>query len=244
MLAAKDPLSAIFFDIDDTLYSTSEFARVARRNSVAAMIKAGLRMDLEECFQELIEIIEELGTNYEHHYDKLLVRIPKENYAGVNPAIIVAAGVVAYHETKFKNLKPYPDAVEILDILSRTDIIVGIITAGLEIKQAEKLIRLKLVDYLNSKAIFITDQLGIGKQNIKIYQHACQSLNLPPGSCMYVGDNPISDVDLPNQLGMITVLNRRSGKYLNVNGKTQPKHIIHNMQELLEILRRDYRLEV
>lgn len=240
MPVIKAPLGAIFFDIDDTLFSTSGFAEIARRNSVAAMIKAGLRMDLEECFQELTEIIEELGTNYEHHYNKLLVRIPKKNYVGVNPAIIVAAGVVAYHETKFKNLKPYPDVVEMFKALSRTDITLGIITAGLEIKQAEKLIRLKLVDYLNPEAIFITDQLGIGKQNIKIYQHACQSLNLPPTSCMYVGDNPIYDVDRPNELGMITVLNRRSGKYLDTNGNTLPKYIIHNMQELLAILRKDY----
>jgi putative hydrolase of the HAD superfamily len=244
MSIPKNPLKAIFFDIDDTLFSTSKFAYTARRNSVAAMIKAGLRMELEECFQELTEIIEELGTNYEHHYDKLLGRIPKENYAGVNPAVIIAAGVVAYHKTKIKGLKPYPDAVEALSILSHTDITMGIITAGLQIKQAEKLIRLKLLDYLNPMAIFITDQLGIGKQNIKLYQYACKSLKLPAENCMYVGDNPIYDVDVPNRLGMISVLNRRSGKYLDVNGKTQPKYIIHNMWELLEILRQDYRLEV
>jgi putative hydrolase of the HAD superfamily len=244
MSAAPESLRAIFFDIDDTLYSTSEFARVARRNSVQAMIKAGLKMEVEECFQELTEIIEELGTNYEHHYDKLLVRIPREKYEGINPAVIIAAGVVAYHETKFKSLKPYPDVVEVFNLLSRTNTILGIITAGLEIKQAEKLIRLNLLDYLNPEAIFITDQLGIGKQNIKLYQHACQSLKLSPGSCMYVGDNPIYDIDLPNRLGMITVLNRRSGKYMEVNGNTQPRHIIHNMWELLEILRRDYQLGV
>ncbi len=244
MTVPPNVLKAIFFDIDDTLFSTSVFAEAARRNSVAAMIRAGLRMEAKECFQELSEIIEELGTNYEHHYDKLLGRIPKENYAGVNPAVIVAAGVVAYHETKFKDLKPYPDVVTAFNILSHTGITLGIITAGLQIKQAEKLIRLKLLDYLNPMAIFITDQLGIGKQNIKLYQYACKSLNLSPENCMYVGDNPIYDVDVPNRLGMISVLNRRSGKYLDVDGKTQPQYTIHDMWGLLEILRQDYRLEI
>ncbi len=237
-------LKAIFFDIDDTLFSTSVFAEAARRNSVAAMIKAGLRMELEECFLELTEIIEELGTNYEHHYDKLLGRIPKEYYAGVNPAMIVAAGMVAYHDTKFKKLKPYPDVVEAFSILFQTEVTLGIITAGVQIKQAEKLIRLNILEYLNPMSIFITDQLGIGKQNIKLYQYACKSLDLPPESCMYVGDNPIYDVDVPNRLGMISVLNRRSGKYMDADGKTDPKYTIHDMWELLEILRRDYQLEV
>jgi putative hydrolase of the HAD superfamily len=240
----KNSLKAIFFDIDDTLYSTSEFAKTARLNSVKAMIAAGLNMKTEDCFQELTEIIEELGANYEHHYDKLLVRIPKQRYEGANPAVIVAAGVVAYHETKFKNLKPYPDVLEAFSLLSHKKILLGIITAGLEIKQAEKLIRLNILDYINPKAIFITGQLAIGKQNIKLYQHVCQYLNLSPGNCMYVGDNPLYDVDLPNKLGMITVLNRRSGKYMGVNGKTQPRHIIHNMWELLEILRQKYGLSV
>ena len=36
------PLDAIFFDIDDTLFSTTVFADKARRNAIDAMIRAGL----------------------------------------------------------------------------------------------------------------------------------------------------------------------------------------------------------
>ncbi len=238
----KGTLKAIFFDVDDTLYSTSGFAQAARRKSVEAMIRAGLKMQVDECVQELNEVMEELGSNYDRHYDKLLVRISKEKYADVNPAIIIAAGVVAYHHTKFKMLKPYPDVIDVFNILICSPLVLGIITAGLEIKQAEKLIRLKLLDYINPKAIFISDQLAIGKQNTKIYQYACDSMNVAPEHCMYVGDNPVYDIDVPDKLGMITVLNRRSGKYLNVYGKAKPRYIIHNMWDLLEILRRDYAL--
>lgn len=233
-------LKAIFFDIDDTLYSTSEFAKVARLNSVHAMIKAGLKIQTAECFRELKEIIKEFGSNFGNHYDKLLLRVPPETYAGVNPALIIAAGVVAYHETKFKELRPYEDVVEVFQLLSKTDVIVGIITAGLEIKQAEKIIRLKLLDYINPQAIFITGQLGLGKTNRKLYQNACDSLGLSPNVCIYVGDNPVDDIDPPNEVGMITVHNRRSGKYLDVSGKTKPDYLIHDMWELWEILRRDF----
>ncbi len=238
------PLRAIFFDIDDTLYSTSEFAKVARLNSVHAMIKAGLRMRTADCFRELKAIIEEFGSNFGNHYDKLLLRVPPETYSGVNPAIIVAAGAVAYHETKFKQLKPYEDVVEVFQHLAQTDLIVGIITAGLEMKQAEKIIRLNLLEYINPQAIFITGQLGIGKSNSKLYQNACESLDLPPGACMYIGDNPLNDVDPPNEIGMITVLNRRGGKYFEIQGKSKPDYLIHDMWDLLEILRRDFHLAV
>jgi putative hydrolase of the HAD superfamily len=237
-------LKAIFFDIDDTLYSTSEFAKTARLNSVHAMIDAGLQMKVADCFRELKRIIQEFGPNFDHHYDKLLLSIPQEWYEGRNPAIIVAAAVVAYHETKVSQLKPYEDVIEVLQTLKETGVTLGVITDGLEIKQAEKLIRLKIQDYINPQSIFITGQIGIQKTDIKLYQRACESLKLPPTSCMHVGDNPINDIDPPNKIGMITVLNRRSGKYLGVTGETNPTHVTHDMWELLEILRRDYNVIV
>ena len=41
------PLDAIFFDIDDTLFSTSVFADKARRAAVDAMVNTGLRTTRE-----------------------------------------------------------------------------------------------------------------------------------------------------------------------------------------------------
>jgi putative hydrolase of the HAD superfamily len=240
----KKDLKAIFFDIDDTIYSTSEFAKMARLNSVYAMIEAGLQMSVTECFDELKEVIEEFGSNFGNHYDRLLLRLPKEKYEKVNPAVIVAAGVVAYHETKYVHLKPYEDVLEVLRLLSKTDLVLGIITAGLMNKQAEKLVRLKILKYLTPSAIFITDQIGIGKPNVKLYKKACLSLKFKPEECMYVGDNPVTDIDPPSKLGMITALNRRGGKYIDVQGKAEPDYVIHDMWDLLAVLKRDFRVKV
>jgi putative hydrolase of the HAD superfamily len=189
---------------------------------------------------ELREIVSEFSSNYDRHFDKLLLRVPKRCYKGLNPAIIVAAGVVAYHETKFRELSPYEDAVVALRKLARTSLILGIITAGLEIKQAEKLVRLGLLGYLNPNAIFISDQIGISKPNVKLYQRACSDLNLKPIECMYIGDNPVNDIDPPNQIGMITVRNRRSGKYLGREGLTTADYEIYDFYDLLKILERDF----
>ncbi len=238
----KNDLSAVFFDIDDTLYSTSNFARTARLNSIHAMIRAGLRMKAHRVYEELMEVIKEFGANYKDHYYKLLLRIPKEYYEGVNPAILIATAVCAYHETKVKYLRPYPDVVEVLEHLSNTKLILGIITSGLEIKQAEKLVRLDVLSFLNPNSIFITDQIGIGKQNVKLYLTACESLNLYPSKCMYVGDNPKNDIEPPNKIDMVTVLSKRGGKYSNVVGSTDPNYVIRDMWELWDILSEDFNI--
>ena len=55
----KKKLSAIYFDIDDTLYSTTSFSEKARLNAVINMIKAGLKISEEECLKSLNEVISE-----------------------------------------------------------------------------------------------------------------------------------------------------------------------------------------
>ena len=61
---------------------------------------------------------------------------------------------------------------------------------------------------------------------------------------MYVGDNPLTDIDPPNKIGMITVRNKRSGKYLSVKGKTKARHQINNFGDLLTILKKHYGIKV
>ncbi len=237
-------LKAIFFDIDDTLYSTSEFAQRARSNSADAMIAAGLRIDRETLLAELDEVIAEFSSNYGNHFDKLLVRLPSEATSGLNPAIIVASAVVAYHETKSRELAPYPDVVDLLADLAKTGVIVGIITAGPAIKQAEKIVRLKIGQYLTPDAIFISDQMAISKPNPKLYQRSCRLAGVKPQEAMYVGDNPPNDIDPPKSIGMIAVLNRRSGKYSKLAPKTPPDYEISNFEDLRKILKSVFDLPV
>ena len=59
--------------------------------------------------------------------------------------------MVAYHETKWRELKVYDDVYEVLRWLSGTDLCRGIISLGLTVKQAEKVIRLKIYEFLTPK---------------------------------------------------------------------------------------------
>lgn len=236
----KQPVKALFLDVDDTVYSTTEFAELARRNAVQAMIRAGLRVDENECLHELDEVIREFSSNYTNHFDKLLLRLPPESREGVLNEVIVAAGIVAYHRTKFQFMAPYEDALEVLRILKGKGMLLGIITAGVAIKQAEKIYRLGLHEIVAAQHIHITDILGIAKSNPKIFLRACRTAGIQPSEALYVGDNPTVDVDVPHSVGMKTILSRRSGKYLNVTGKAEPDHIVHNFWDVLDVIEKHY----
>ena len=241
-------LSAILFDIDDTLCATTEFARRARRNAVEAMIGAGLDVPAERLLTELEEVIAEFSSNYEHHFDKLLLRLDPERRSRSSRALIVAAGVAAYHDTKFRELRPFPGVPELLSDLKRKGVRLGVITHGLAVKQAEKLVRLKLVDYMDPAAIFISDEIGINKPNPKLYKTALSALGLEAREAMYVGDNIESDVIPPKSLGMITVWARLAGGRHAMrelpSAEAAPDHVIESFDGLRVLLRESYAIAV
>jgi putative hydrolase of the HAD superfamily len=233
-------LSAILFDVDDTLYSTTQFAALARQRAVEAMVRQGLRLPVSEVRRELNEVISEFTSNYGMHFDKLLLRLPPASYAGVNRALIIAAGITAYHATKAE-LQAFPDVLPFLRrVHDQGDIVLGVITHGLEIKQAEKLLLLKVIPYLNPAAIFISDQVGISKPNPKLYQRACAALGLNPAEVMYVGDNPLHDVDPVNAVGMISVRLLRDNRFEGVGSQSRPRYEIRAFDELVPVLEKDF----
>ncbi len=237
------PLRAVLFDIDDTLYSTTAFAKTARRNAVLAMIGAGLEAEPEAALKELDEVIAEFSSNYDHHFDKLLMRFEGQ-LGGRNPALVVAAGVVAYHNTKFEALEPFPDVIPLLADLRRCGVVTGIVTHGWTAKQAEKIVRLGLLPHLDPGAVFISDQIGISKPNPKLYGAALRALGLSPAEVMYVGDSPAHDVAPPQALGIIAVLCRRASRYRLEGTGIVPNHVVGDFGELRAILAREYRLDV
>ncbi len=235
-------LQAVLFDIDDTLFSTTQFAKMARGNAVRAMIEYGLQATEAQALAELQEVIFEFSSNYGQHFDKLLMRLSGGNLHPARQSMIVSAGVVAYHDTKFQGLELFSDVKPLLVGLKSCGIRIGVITHGWTAKQTEKLIRLGLVPVLfTPDSVFISDSVGINKPNPKLYLTALAGLGLEnPSQVMYVGDNPKNDIAPPMGLGMKTVWSRRASR----TKKTEIKatHEVADFIELAEILRSEYQI--
>jgi len=233
------PLKAVLFDIDDTLFPSSAFAAKARLSAVEAMVAAGLEIDVADALRELDEVVAEFSSNYGSHFDQLVVRLGDNLRPGVHRALIVAAGVRAYHATK-AHLKPFADAAHCLAALKHTDLIRGILTNGLTIKQAEKLVRLNFHEAFSPGALFISEDLGVAKPHKRIFRIACRTLDVPPAETIYVGDNPVKDIDAAHEAGLLTCLRRGSGKHSMAVGAHAPDFEVAGLDELCEILKTEF----
>lgn len=191
-------IEVVFFDLDDTIADTSVLAERARRNAIENMIKHGLPVDFETAYNELLELIDEYGSNFPHHFDYLLRRLD----IPYNPKW-VAAGVIGYHNTKFTQLKDVKNARKALIRLSKAGYRLGIITDGDPIKQWEKILRLELDEFFEE--VIISDFEGVKKPHPKIFQKALKSFGVSAGRAVMVGDRLYSDIYGAKQVGMHTV---------------------------------------
>ncbi|MBD3388103.1 MAG: TIGR02253 family HAD-type hydrolase [Candidatus Altiarchaeales archaeon] len=224
-------LKAVLFDLDGTLYDTRRQVDSARRNAVKAMMAAGLDVDEEEALTALSDVVLKRGPNFQHHYDEMLEVLGFET----DPKII-AAGIVAYHETKTAYLVPYPDTVSTLLELRDLEYKLAVVTDGVPVKQWEKLIRLGLKDFFHT--VIVSSSGRERKPSKKPFQRAAASLGVREEECMMVGDNLERDVRGGNNAGMKTVQ-----LLTNVKSASKPEsedmlpdYIITELKELIPLL--------
>lgn len=219
-------IKAVLFDIDNTLYPSREFAELARKNAVSAMIRAGLDAGEREIKKELEMVIREKGSNYPHHFDDVL-----RNFKVKNKEKYVAAAIAAYHDTKITIL-PYPEVPKVLLALRDKRTRLYIASEGLKIKQWDKLLRLQIAQYFDD--VFVIDRKKGGK-NADFYKKVAKRINLPPGECLMVGDKEDRDI-LPAKKAGFRTFRFFRGPYAAKRAKTAADFSGRNLKALLKIV--------
>ncbi len=189
-------IRAVFFDIDDTLFPSTRFAELARRNAINAMVEAGLDADPELVYKKLLAIIKKYGSNYERHFDALL----KELHVGKSPKL-TAAGVAAYHNTK-STILPFPEVPRTLLNLRDRGYELYVASEGNSVKQWDKLIRLGLHNVFHD--VFVSEDIGESKSK-RFFEKILARLHLDPRSTVMVGDKIEKDVIPAKSAGMFAV---------------------------------------
>lgn len=216
---AAQPVKAVIFDLDDTLYPEKEYVKSGYRK-VASVIP-----QVENAEQKLWAAFLEGKPAIDHVLAQEGLLTPE----------IKQLCLKAYREQQ-PDIQLYAGAAELLSRLREAGIKIGIITDGRPEGQRAKVAALGLAEMVDS--ILITDELG-GTQfrkpndlSFRVMQHR---LGVHFASMVYVGDNAAKDFHAPRQLGMRWIFFRNNDGLYTKGAMSEPVEV-SSVEELKLVL--------
>ena len=189
----------VFFDVDDTLLDTSTFAETARKAAIELMVDNGLPLDKDEAYGVLKTIIRQKGSNYGKHFNILT-----EVVLGHEDPMLVALGMITYHNVKIALLRPVAETIDTLIYLKSQGYRLGVISNGITIKQWEKLVRLNVYSFFDE--VITSEEVGAKKPDKLIYDVALRKMNGDPEKSIMIGNKFKEDALGAVNAGMSAIL--------------------------------------
>jgi putative hydrolase of the HAD superfamily len=218
----------IFFDIDDTLLDD----RHAQDEAARGLWRA-FRHLLPYSEAEFPAVWDEASARHYHFFTTGEVSFTEQRRRRIReifrqPTLPDAetdarfARYLAFHED---NWTLFPDTLPCLDALAGHRL--GVISNGDPQQQRRKLDKTGIAQRFS--VVVISGDIGKPKPQPEIFLHACRLAGVQPEECIYIGDNPVFDVQGSRGVGMCGVwLNRRGAPAERVGAP-----IITSLDELL-----------
>ncbi|MDO7908617.1 HAD family hydrolase [Paenibacillus sp. JX-17] len=197
---AEQRLTAVFFDVDDTMYDLLEPTRLALRE----VLELPETFDYEQAFHQIrhySDVLsdeaklsdrnpgeEELSAMRTRRYILAMRRFGLELSQGQ------AEELQARYEARQKEIAPFTGAVELMKQLQDGGMQVGLITNGEQKHQFRKIQTLGLDKVVPADRIFISGSVGIAKPSPGIFHYVNQQTGTSPEECVYIGDSWRNDV--------------------------------------------------
>ena len=230
-------IRAVVFDLDNTLLRSTIGARCGLQEAAklisSQLKKKGLIYSESNLFRRLQWIDQEmLGRKFLYNRDVWWKTLLKELGVGTRFPWIHQA-TLRYWDAYAANGPPFQDAEWTLRALRRLGLRIGLVsdsdgTPGMKRK------RIRLVRFHRLfEAVVVagedTSRVKPGRENFRLI---AKRLHVEPRSCVYVADNPRTDITGAKAVGMISIIVKRRH-----NGGGNPSYRIPRLSALPSLLR-------
>ena len=196
-LNTEDLIKGVVFDLDNTLLDFMKMKQVAVRSAIRGMIEAGLEIDVDKSFKNIISLYEEIGWENQKVFNVFL-----ENSIGYVDNKFLAAGVVAYRRAREANLLAYPNVNKTLIDLTKLGMKLAVVSDAPSREAWMRIYYLNLYHFFDAVVTF--DDSGERKPSSVPFEMALKKLRLKPESSLMIGDWPERDVVGAKKIGMKT----------------------------------------
>ncbi|WP_257450456.1 HAD family hydrolase [Archangium lipolyticum] len=183
-------LKAVIYDLDDTLFPPRSVPEEAARSLLAA-----LREVLEDSGElKAAQIADIMNMVWERPLDEIA------RLHGLSAEVQIRVGGVFAGFRLDCELMPYPD----IQVIRQIPGLRFLVTTGFRRLQESKIERLGIAHYFDRIIVDALDEPGRrGKQTI--FRELLEAYQLRPEEVVVLGDNPNSEIDAGNKLGIPTV---------------------------------------
>ena len=221
-------ITAIIFDLDDTLYDcTGLLLEAARRRAAEAMVAAGLPCTPEEAYRLQVELNEKHGPNY-----LVFNEIARRYNAGQE---LLNAAMRAYNSDEVHDIHPFSDVAPTLDRLRTAGYRLFLVTTGVYARQEKKVEKLGIRQCFNEVVI---NDMEKGMLMEECYRQLIERYHLRPSEVAVVGDRVQQELRIGEEMGMTTV-QMCHGRFRDErpsNGTGTPHYRIKHIFQLPTIL--------
>lgn len=222
-------LSAVIFDLDDTLYSERAFVQ-SGMNAVATSMADRFELNSEQVLEDFARLqIEEQGRVF-------------DAWIELRDVAIEASHLISIYRSHKPEIRPFDDAAEVLDALQARGLRLGLVSDGFLETQKNKFEALGLRDYFENEAVVFSDAWGRKhwKPSSKPYQESLRALAVEGSQALYVGDNPSKDFKGARSVGMKSIrMNTIGGVYSKTDppgADFEPDAEVSRLNEILEVI--------
>jgi FMN phosphatase YigB (HAD superfamily) len=237
----QNNIEAIFLDVGNTLrivIDDKDFIALSKRQLVAL---TGARESPEAFHEKLVERYKVLRKRAK---EKLIEASEKEmwtkwmlpDFPAEKIAPLSGKLTRLWRDCDGRRV-PRQDVSQVVIELSKRGYLLGII--------ANTITETEIPDYLETdgltgyfKTVVLSSKLGIRKPNPEIYWEAARRIGVEPAKCVYVGDNPVRDVEGTRAAGygmFILFYEPATQEKEPPIVEVKPDYTIREMKELLDI---------
>ena len=194
-------IKAVIFDLDNTLLDFMKMKEYAVKAAIAGMIEAGLDINPDESYENIIGIYEEKGWENQQVFNDFLNKTIGE----VNNKYL-AAGIVAYRRAREANLLLYPNVNHTLVELIKRGVKLAVVSDAPSREAWMRIYYLNLHHHFDVVLTF--DDTNVRKPSPIPFEMALSQLNIDAEEALMVGDWPERDVVGAKKLGIRTIFAR------------------------------------
>ncbi len=224
---------AVFFDLDDTLCEGRKTKKVVFKR-IHNEVKVFFDIPYKKYFLEL----EKARNDYFNKdinscfntYSRIKFWYSLLKNLNLKSDIKTLKELVdLYWKYSYKEIKLFPNVKQVLNKLSKEDIVLALISSGDFYSRAEKLIKLKIDKYFNY--IFTSEIVQKNKLNTDIYKYVLKYLNIKASDAVMIGNSVKFDMLPAKEVGFTTIC---YGKDVS-NSKVD--YYIEDISEIIRILK-------